>query len=184
VRAHKSPELDKLVEKHWGKVGVETAGEKISRIRSIANILRGGPGDSAKGKELFTKTCATCHVLFGEGNKVGPELTGADRKNLDLLLMNVIDPSAVIRPEFVAYNVLTKDGRALFGLIVEATPTAITLVDGKNEKVVVPRDKIDEMSASAVSLMPDKLLDTFDEQMLRDFFAYVRGDGPPGGKPK
>src|SRR5207248_1603243 len=102
VRAHKSEELDKLVEKHWGKVGVETAGEKISRIRSIAGILRGGAGDPVKGKELFTKTCATCHVLFGEGNKVGPELTGADRKNLDLLLMNIIDPSAVIRPEYVA----------------------------------------------------------------------------------
>jgi putative membrane-bound dehydrogenase-like protein len=184
VRAHRSEELDKLVEKHWGKVGVETAGEKISRIRSIGGILRGGTGDPVKGKELFTKTCATCHVLFGEGNKVGPELTGADRKNLDLLLMNVIDPSAVIRPEYVAYNVLTTDGRSLFGLIVEATPKAITLVDAKNEKVVVPRDKIDEMSASAVSLMPDKLLDTFDEQMLRDFFAYVRGDGPAGEKPK
>ena len=37
----------------------------------------------------------TCHQLFGAGQRVGPDLTAADRKNLDVLLQNVIDPSAV-----------------------------------------------------------------------------------------
>ena len=97
---------------------------------------------------------------------------------------NVFDPMHDTMTKAKAKYILTTDGRSLFGLIVEATPKAVTLVDGKNEKVVVPRDKIDEMSASPVSLMPEKQLDTFDDQMLRDFFAYLQSAGPVGEKPK
>ena len=134
---------------------------------------------SANGKALFTKTCATCHTLFGEGNKVGPELTGADRKNLDFLLTSTVDPSAYIRPEFVAWVVNLKDGRSLTGLVAESSPQAITLLNEKNERTVIARDKIDEMSASAVSLMPEKILDPLSEQEIRDLFAYLQSDGPP-----
>src|SRR5207247_11267177 len=90
-------------------------------IRSIMHILNGAggtppPPDSANGKALFVKHCATCHTLFGEGNKVGPELTGADRKNREYLITQIVDPSAVIRQEYVAFVVNTKHGRSLPGL--------------------------------------------------------------------
>src|SRR5256885_9852928 len=39
-------------------------------------------------------------------SKTGPELTGFDRKNTQYLLTHVIDPSAVIRPEYIAYDVV------------------------------------------------------------------------------
>jgi putative heme-binding domain-containing protein len=170
-------ELTKLVEKHWGKLGGASSGEKISRMRAVANMLRNGQGKPANGKALFTKTCAVCHTLFGEGNKVGPDLTTVDRKNLDFLLSSIVDPSAFIRPEFVAYTVETKDGRVLTGLIVESSPKAVTLLDGKNEKTVVAKDNIESQSPSPISLMPEKLLDTLDEQEIRDLFSYLRSDG-------
>src|SRR5262249_46327058 len=100
VVAYKDEQINKLVEKNWGKVGAQTSGEKQSRMRSVASIVKRGKGDAGRGKELFTKNCATCHVLFGEGNKVGPELTGVDRKNLDFLVHSIVDPSEFIRPEF------------------------------------------------------------------------------------
>lgn len=178
VALHNSPDLNKLLEKHWGKIGGETAGEKESRMRSVALIIRrGGKGDPSRGKPLFQKHCATCHTLFGEGTKLGPDLTTAERKALDPLLMHVIDPSAFIRPEFVAHTVATKDGRVLTGLIVASDPKTVTLVDAKNEKTLVARDNIEELLPSPVSLMPEKLLDTFSERDLRDFFSYVQSDG-------
>ncbi len=180
LRQLKNAEVDGLVEKHWGKIGAETSGERISRIRSIGNILvRFGPGDPVKGKALFKEHCATCHQLFGEGNKVGPDLTSADRKNRDFLITQVVDPSAIIRPEFVAYNVTTTDGRVLTGLVAEETPQAVTLLDAKNQKVVIGRDRIDDMKASPVSLMPDGLLDKFTEEMLCDLFAFLQSESPP-----
>jgi putative heme-binding domain-containing protein len=177
IVAFKDKELTRLVEKHWGKVGAQSSGEKQSRMRSVAHILRQGKGNPANGKALFTKTCATCHTLFNEGGKIGPELTGADRKNLDFLLTSTVDPSAFIRPEFVAYLIETKDGRILTGLIVEQSPEAVTLVDAKNEKTVLARAKIETMEPAPQSLMPEKLLDPLDDQEIRDLFSYLQGSG-------
>jgi putative membrane-bound dehydrogenase-like protein len=175
---YKDPRLTRLLEMHWGKVGPATAGEKLTRIRYVGTIIQTGKGDRARGHLLFQKTCATCHTLFGEGNKIGPDLTGADRKNRDWLLTNIVDPSAMIRPEYVSQVVVTNDGRSLTGLVVESTPQAITLVDSKNERTVLARDKIEEMTPSPVSIMPEKILDPFDDQQLRDLFSYLQGDGP------
>jgi putative membrane-bound dehydrogenase-like protein len=177
VAGYKDERLTKLIEKHWGKVGPLPPGEKVARINAIRHSLGQRPGDLANGKILFTKTCATCHVLFGEGNKVGPELTGADRKNRDFLLTSIVDPSAYIRPEFVAWVVNLKDGRALTGLVAESSPKAVTLLNEKNERTVLARDKIDDMAASPVSLMPEKILDPLSEQEIRDLFAYLQSDG-------
>ena len=35
----------------------------------------------------------TCHMMYGEGGTVGPDLTGSNRINLDYLLFNVLDPA-------------------------------------------------------------------------------------------
>ena len=113
----KNEEIDKLVLKHWGKIGQATPGEKLARIRWLQVELGSGTGDPKHGKELFTKHCAACHTLFGEGGKVGPDLTTADRKNRDYLLTHIVDPSLYVRPEFMSYNVTTLDGRRLTGLV-------------------------------------------------------------------
>jgi putative heme-binding domain-containing protein len=176
---HNDAALSKLVEKHFGRVGPLPSGEKIARQRSVNLILSRGKGDPARGQALFKQHCAACHALFGEGNKVGPELTGADRKNREFLIVSVVDPSAVIRPEYVAYTVITADGRSLFGLVVEQTPEAVTLLNEKNERTVVPRRKIEKMEPSPVSLMPEKLLDPLDDQQICDLFSYLQAEGPP-----
>jgi putative membrane-bound dehydrogenase-like protein len=183
VLGFKDEQIDKIVEKHWGKLGPATAGEKVARIRSIALIVsRGGPGNAEHGRELFKKDCATCHALFGEGNKIGPDLTTADRKNRDYLITQIVDPSLVIREEYLAYRVTMNGGRVLTGLIVEQSPGAVTLVNEKNERSVIPRSKIDEMTPLRASLMPEKILDPFSDEDLRDLFTYLQSDGPP--KPK
>ncbi len=173
--------IDKLIAKHWGKITPATAGEKLTQIRNINSTLSKAVGDRVAGKALFTKNCAACHTLFGEGGKIGPDLTGADRKNRDWLLTQIVDPSAVIRQEYLAYIVNTKDGRTLNGLMVEQTPETVTLVDAKNVRTVLRRDQIDDLKASPISLMPEKLLEPLDEQQLRDLFAYLQGDGPVKG---
>jgi putative membrane-bound dehydrogenase-like protein len=178
---HSDATARQLIEKHWGKVGPATAGEKLARIRYLSSAIKSGKGDPGNGKPLFTKHCATCHTLFGEGTKIGPDLTGSERKNLEFLLSNIVDPSAVIRPEYMAHIVQTTDGRLLTGLIVEATPAVVTLVNEKNERTVLPREKIEELKPSPISLMPEKLLDTLDDQQIRDLFSYLQSEAPAAG---
>ena len=134
------PAIDKLLEKHWGKIAPATPGEKLTRIRNVVSAIQAGKGDMAAGKRSFQKHCAICHTLHGEGNKVGPDLTGADRKNREWLVANIVDPSAVIRSEFVAHTVITKDGRVLTGLLAETTPKTVTLLDARNERTILARE--------------------------------------------
>jgi len=116
--------------------------------------------------------------LHGEGNQVGPELTHANRKNTDELLATIVTPSAVVRKEYMTFLVQTTEGRVLTGLLVEQTPGGATLLDAKNERTMIAGDKIESISESPTSLMPDNLLAPFKPQELRDLFAYLQSDPP------
>jgi putative membrane-bound dehydrogenase-like protein len=179
VALHGDRSLDDLVRKHWGNVRPGTPEEKLAEMRRLSNDLRAGIGSPVAGRELFRKHCATCHKLFGEGEAVGPDLTHANRKDRDYLLASVVDPSAVIRKEYLAYNVQTTDGRFLTGLIAEQTPGSVTLLDAKNQRTKVPRDRIESMQESPVSLMPENILKELKPQELRDMFSYLQSDNPP-----
>ena len=181
------PDLAAAATKLFGKV-TATPGEKLARISWLGMVLGSGKGDATRGRPLFTQHCGVCHTLFGQGGKVGPEMTGADRKNRTAMLTHIVDPSAVIRQEFAAVRLDTTDGRTLTGLITEQSPQAVTLLDARAERTIVPRDRIDTITVSPVSLMPEKLLDALTDQQVRDLFAYLAADvappppAPPGGK--
>lgn len=167
-----------LVEKHFGKLTAATAGEKLARIASLQTALGRTTGDPVNGKGLFTKHCAGCHTLHGEGGKVGPDLTTVDRKNRGYLLAQTVDPSGYIRPEYVVQNVSTLDGRKLSGVAAEVggAVTLTTVVDNKPVTTTVPKADIESMTPSAVSLMPEKLLDTLSDAEVADLFAYLASD--------
>jgi putative membrane-bound dehydrogenase-like protein len=170
--------LDELVRKHWGSVQAATAEEKLAEVRRLNNDLRAGTGDGRRGRELFAKRCAVCHRLFGEGGQVGPDLTHANRKDRDYLLVSIVDPSAVIRREYLAYQVQTTDGRLLTGVIAEQSAGSVTLVDAKNERTTLARNKIEELCELPVSLMPEDLLKDLRPEELRDLFAYLQAEAP------
>lgn len=176
VAVHDNRELDELVTKHWGKLQAATREEKLAEVRRLSNDLRAGPGDAASGKAVFKKHCATCHQLFGEGAKLGPDLTTANRKDQNFLLISLVDPSSVIRKEFVSAVVQTKDGRVLTGLIVDRSNAAVTLVNAKNERQTIAESDIDEFQESPISLMPDNQYQQLKPQELRDLFRYLSGD--------
>jgi putative heme-binding domain-containing protein len=174
LRQYDDKRLLKQIEKHWGKVRVATPFETQGRINAVLQVLNKGPGRAAQGRPHFEKNCATCHKLRGSGASVGPDLTGAERKNRELLVQNIVDPNAVIRQEFMTHVAATKDGQTLTGLLAESTSDTITLVDAKNQRTVLKRNDLEELKESPVSLMPEKLLDDLTDQQIRDLVAFVQ----------
>ena len=124
---------------------------------------------------MFQRTCFACHTLFGEGGAAGPDLTGAQRNNLDYLLENIVDPSASVAKEFQLTIVETKDGRTLTGFVAGESETSVTL-QSLNEKIAIPAGEIKSRKASPVSMMPEGLLLTLKESEIRDLVAYLSGD--------
>ena len=113
-----------------------------------------GEPDLANGKLMFTATCMVCHEFHGGGQKVGPDLIGSGRSNLDALLANVIDPNQIIGNGYENFTVSTKDGRTLAGRIVEDTPGRVKLLGAGGSAQVVPRDQIATLTNTKQSLMP------------------------------
>ncbi|HEV3021625.1 MAG TPA: family 16 glycoside hydrolase, partial [Pirellulales bacterium] len=128
--------------------------------------------DVALGHTLFAKTCRQCHTLFGAGGKVGPELTGSNRANLDYMLANLLDPSALIGKDYQATIIQTDDGRTLTGIVRGENDDAVTLATA-NETVVVPKSEIELRELSAKSMMPDDQLKPFSEHELRSLIEYL-----------
>jgi putative heme-binding domain-containing protein len=172
------PELDRLVLKHWGKLEWTTRGEALAEVRRLGNDLRAGPGDPVNGRVMFAKHCATCHQLFGEGKKVGPELTTANRGDAIALLVSLVAPSSVIRKEYVSLVVETSDGRVLTGLPINQNAAGVTLADNKGDTIEIATGDIEAIRESNVSLMPQGLYRTMTPQQLRDLFAWIQSEGP------
>ncbi|MCI0705375.1 MAG: ThuA domain-containing protein [Planctomycetia bacterium] len=174
-------EVTTLVEKHFGKFTPATPGEKQARISWLNTAIgREKVADAVRGKALFTKHCAACHQLHGEGTKIGPDLTTADRKNRTYMLTHIVDPSSYIRPEFLVYSVLTKDDRKLSGIATESGESII-LANWVNDQIVkttIPKSEIADMKPSPISLMPEKILDTLTDAQVADLFAYLVSNPP------
>jgi putative heme-binding domain-containing protein len=176
ILLHKDTKLNQRTEKLWGQVKPATSREKQGRILAVSQMLRKEAGDPGRGKPLVVKHCLNCHQLFGEGAKIGPDLTAVDRKNLEVLLPNVIDPSAVIREGFQQYIVVTEGGQTLTGLLAENTADTVTILDAKGTRTTLRRKEIESLTRAETSLMPEGILDPLSDQEVRDLFAHLRSE--------
>jgi putative membrane-bound dehydrogenase-like protein len=144
----------------------------ISEYKSRLTETQLAAADLARGRALFQRTCAACHRLFGEGNDIGPDLTGSNRANLDFILENVLDPNAVVGRDYKLTLIATKDGRVLSGIIRERTDLAIVL-QTENERLTLATQDIDGIKESSASMMPEGLLERLSPEEQRDLVAYL-----------
>jgi putative heme-binding domain-containing protein len=175
LRLFGDKELDALCDRYFGNLSTASTAEKQEQIERITKVL-GKATPSANmnaGKELFTTRCAMCHTLFGEGQNIGPDLTGAERTNLENMLLNIVDPSVAIREGFTLFRFQLKDGRDLVGFITDRDGNQIKLRDAVGQLTTFPTTVVDKEQTIATSIMPEGLLDDLQDQALRDLFAYL-----------
>ena len=153
----------------------EQSREKAERIAELRKQLSSetlAKADTSNGRWLFSQSCANCHTLFGEGKKIAPDLTGAQRNNLNYLLENIADPSATVSKNFQMRIVLLEDGRVLNGVVLAENEKTLT-IQTATEQVVIQRDEVDIMQDSKLSMMPENLLNVLKEDQVRDLIGYL-----------
>lgn len=173
VRSFGKEELTAQLGKVWGEFRESPKDKQAFMEKWKKELMAGNAGDPSKGRALFTKHCATCHRLFGEGAEIGPDLTGAGRSDLDYLLSNIVDPSAVVTKDFQMTRFQLADGRTVSGIITQETEAKVT-VQTATEKVTLPKGDIESRSATTQSLMPEGLLEPLKPEEIRDLFKYLQ----------
>jgi putative heme-binding domain-containing protein len=175
---HRDEQIAKLVTKHWGEIKGATTAQMNQEIDRLIPIAREGKGDPYVGKKLYTAKCANCHALHANGGFVGPDLTPFKRDDVPHLLLHIINPNAEIREGFESSVVITESGRTLTGIVLEKDARVVVLRTADGQRIVLPKDDIDTMSVTGVSLMPEGLLNGVSDQEVRDLFAYLRSGQP------
>jgi putative membrane-bound dehydrogenase-like protein len=174
----RDPALLESLESVWGRIPKPGSPEKVKRIAEIRGMLpEGDKGNATRGRQVFKENCGICHRIFGDGDAIGPDLSGSERANLDFLLASLVDPSAQIRKEYQPQTVALADGRVLSGLITDENDRSLTVIDSNRQRTIVPRDTIEAVKPATVSVMPDGLLDKLTEPQIRDLFRFLQSDG-------
>jgi putative heme-binding domain-containing protein len=175
---HKDAQIASLVRKHWGEVKGATTADMKKDIERYSQVVNDGTGSPYIGKKLFTARCGTCHSLHAKGGTVGPDLTPFKRDDPGHLLLHIINPSAEIREGYENSLIVTASGRSLTGIVVEKDAKVVVLRTADGQRVVVPKDDIDEQRVLGMSLMPEGALQGLSDQEVRDLFAYLRSTQP------
>jgi putative membrane-bound dehydrogenase-like protein len=174
IRSFNESNLNKKLTEVWGELRDSPAEKKAMiakwKAQLTTNVL--AKADKSQGRLLFNKTCATCHTLYGEGAKIGPDLTGGGRHNLDFLLGKVFDPSASVSADFRMVVLNLKDGRVLNGIVTAKTEQTLTLKTTTDAHTVALTD-IETTRESALSLMPDSMLEGLTPEQVRDLIGYL-----------
>jgi mono/diheme cytochrome c family protein len=122
-----------------------------SGVKSIAAAT----GDAGRGKVLFEGkgTCSTCHRVFGQGSRSGPDLSEAGLMLRAIEIeTSILDPDARISTASPPFRVVKKDGTVI--------------------SVSLNKSDLRESGLLKSSPMPS-YRDRFSPQELADLIAYV-----------
>jgi putative heme-binding domain-containing protein len=175
VRSFNNAELSAKLAKVWGEFR-DSPKDKLDLMAKLKADLTPEhlkAADASAGRAVFAKTCQSCHKMYGVGEAIGPDLTGAQRKDLDYLLMNMVDPSAVVAKDYQVTTFTLRDGRVLNGVIAAEAPTTVT-IQLEKEKITVPKADIEKRTPSTLSLMPEGQLTTLTPQEIRNLVKYLQ----------
>lgn len=174
IRGLNDEGLTKKLTEVWGEMrdSPKERKEMIAKLKQQITPESALKADLSNGRALFKKSCSTCHKLYNDGAKIGPNLTGSQRSNLDYLLENILDPSAVVGKDYRMSIVVLVDGRSLNGLVVSKDEKKLVIQTQTDLKTIAADDVL-TIKVTTLSPMPDGLLNNLTPDQVRDLFAYL-----------
>ena len=134
-------------------------------------------GDPVLGKAVFTKNCSKCHMHSGEGQKIGPDLTGMAVHPKHELLIHILDPSRSVEGNFRIYTVSTVEGKVLTGMLAGETKTSIELIDTEGKRLPIQREDIEVLVAGTKSVMPEGFEKVASPEELTNLLEFLTQKG-------
>ena len=182
VRRRSAQRLRRLIQNGIPAAGMPSFDLPADALDALANLVASlnssaaetsVPGDQAAGRQFFVGKgqCASCHMVYGLGEPIGPDLSNAGREmTVDQIREALLQPDAQITPGYDLVTVHLRDGKTLRGFARSRTNFDIQLQDLKGVFHALSLDQISAIADEKHSLMPPVKANP-DE--LQDVIAYL-----------
>lgn len=147
--------------------------ELMARYTKLLSADRLAKADASRGRLVFAASCAACHKIYGEGGILGPDLTGSNRADLSYILLNMIEPSADIPEAYQMVTLHTKSGQVIGGTVSQEDDQRVVL-NMVGQTTTVLKSDIEKREVSPMSMMPEGLLPTLQDQQVVDLVKYLK----------
>jgi putative heme-binding domain-containing protein len=149
----------------------------IAEYKAKATPVALAKADASSGRVVYQNLCGACHLMYGEGGIIGPDLTGSNRADLNYLLLNVLDPSGDIPDAYRMVTITTKNGQVLAGTVTEEDNNKVVLSMIGQKSTIAKRD-IAKRDVSEFSMMPEGQMQTLTDEQVLDLFKYLQTKQP------
>jgi cytochrome c oxidase cbb3-type subunit III len=160
----------------------------ITYLHSQEASASGKPlGNSGHGKELFfgDANCSLCHMVNGQGGRLGPELTGVGAsRTREALIDSVRNPSRRLAwglneatkefpQEYESVTVVTADGKQIKGVTLNEDSFSVQIMDTSEQIHLLEKDKLRSFQKSRESAMPKYGPDLLSDKDLEDIVSFL-----------
>ena len=117
-----------------------------------------------------------------------PDISDSRERTPAQYLTDILQPNRAIDSNYFSYTVFTDSGLIHTGILSAETSTSVTLKQAEGKTVTVPRQEIEELHSSGLSLMPEGLEREIPPQDMCDLIAFIKnwryldGQTPLGGQ--
>jgi putative heme-binding domain-containing protein len=150
------------------------SGISAAYFQRVEAATAAGGGDPGAGEVVYEDNCTYCHILNGEGEEVGPDLTGVGSKGLSFLEDAIINPAKAITKGYETSVVVENDGRQTKGLLMRDDPDEIDIVKDTGDVVTIARSDIKEITVDETSsVMPGDINEALTVKDFQDLLSYL-----------
>lgn len=159
----------------WGPIEqVPSDKAAYANYRAMLSTSALNSANLKTGKTVFSKSCGSCHKMYGEGGIIGPDLTGSNRTDPEYILMNVLEPSAEIQDDYKMVVINTRDGRTYSGNIISENERQVTIRIVGQDQLIINKSGILSREVTDVSMMPAGLFENLTKEEIVNLMAYLK----------
>lgn len=135
-----------------------------------------------RGRNMYMATnCITCHVISGEGQNIGPNLTQlGTRFSPEDILKAIIDPNDVISDQYNSTIFSLKNGGSIVGRLISDEGDTYAVSQNPYAPDIIRnihKNDVADKKMSTVSLMPSGTINRLNDEELKDLLAYLISGG-------
>ena len=133
------------------------------------------PGNAQAGMLLFNGkgNCASCHMVSGEGGRLGPDLSRVgDRRDPDELVSDLSTPDEDVSPRWWTVRVTREDGSVVEGLRMNEDTFTLRLMDDNEDLWSFSKGRVRSYERIMTSTMPS-VDGTLTASEVDDMVAYL-----------